>query len=85
MNTMTTVIDKIYGTQSCLEMSTSLHVSEKEFVSHFIRSDMTSRDLLNYQQRAQDENEAEILNLQAIMKGAKARQKGLMREEKCFR
>ncbi|XP_063166804.1 uncharacterized protein C4orf17 homolog [Candoia aspera] len=44
-------------------------VKEKEFVSNFIRSDMTSRDLLNYKQTPQIESEAP--NIQALLRAQK--------------
>ncbi|XP_042326692.1 uncharacterized protein C4orf17 homolog [Sceloporus undulatus] len=50
-------------------------IREKEFVSNFIRSDVTSRDLLNYQQKVQTENEAKNLNLQTLLKSRKGIQK----------
>ncbi|XP_060103371.1 uncharacterized protein C4orf17 homolog [Heteronotia binoei] len=49
----------------------SLH--EKEFVSNFIRSDITTRDLLNYHQKhGQSGSEAVHLTLQALLKDSKA-------------
>ncbi|XP_066488420.1 uncharacterized protein C4orf17 homolog [Tiliqua scincoides] len=51
-------------------------LKEKEFVSNFIRSDVTSRDLLNYQQKPEDENEAEKLNLPALLKSPRGHHKG---------
>ncbi|XP_072857990.2 uncharacterized protein C4orf17 homolog [Pogona vitticeps] len=51
-------------------------LQEKEFVSNFIRADITSRELLNYQQKPQKENEAERLNLQSMLKNQQAVQQG---------
>ncbi|XP_039217246.1 uncharacterized protein C4orf17 homolog isoform X2 [Crotalus tigris] len=44
-------------------------VKEKEFVSNFIRSDMTGRDLLNYMPTGQIESE--VPNIQALLRGQK--------------
>ncbi|XP_054846391.1 uncharacterized protein C4orf17 homolog [Eublepharis macularius] len=50
-------------------------LKEKEFISNFIRSDITTRDLLNYhQQNVQSRNEVAHLNLQAMLKGPKAKE-----------
>ncbi|KAJ7327107.1 hypothetical protein JRQ81_016866 [Phrynocephalus forsythii] len=49
---------------------------EKEFVSNFIRSDITSRELLSYQQNPRKENEAERLNLQGLLKHKQGVQQG---------
>ncbi|XP_053107540.1 uncharacterized protein C4orf17 homolog [Hemicordylus capensis] len=57
---------------------------EKDLVSNFIRSDVTSRDLLNYQQKL-DENEAENLSLQAMLQAPKAIHKGLLEERNKLR
>ncbi|XP_074849657.1 uncharacterized protein C4orf17 homolog isoform X2 [Carettochelys insculpta] len=43
-------------------------IREKEFVSNLIRSEMTSRDLLNYQQNTPKENAVENLNFHATTK-----------------
>ncbi|XP_077156906.1 uncharacterized protein C4orf17 homolog isoform X2 [Paroedura picta] len=48
-------------------------LNDKEFVSNFIRSDITTQDLLHYQQKyGQSESETAHLNLQAILKGSKS-------------
>nr|XP_056711796.1 uncharacterized protein C4orf17 homolog [Euleptes europaea] len=59
-------------------------LKEKELVSNFIRSDITTRDLLNYQQKyVQSGSEAAHLNFQAMLKGPKAI--GSIEEEKLLR
>ncbi|XP_044284431.1 uncharacterized protein C4orf17 homolog [Varanus komodoensis] len=58
---------------------------EKEFVSNFIHSDMTSQDLLHYQQRTSDKNEAEKVNLQDMLKIQKVIQKGSPEDNHQFR
>ncbi|XP_058049605.1 uncharacterized protein C4orf17 homolog [Ahaetulla prasina] len=58
--------DTIKGIQRWLSKAT---VKEKEFVSNFIRSDMTSRDLLYYRPMAQ--TETEVPNIQALLRGQK--------------
>ncbi|XP_048365163.1 uncharacterized protein C4orf17 homolog isoform X3 [Sphaerodactylus townsendi] len=48
------------------------NLNEKEYVSNFIRSDITTRDLLNFPPRCgQSGSEAAHLNLQAMLKGSK--------------
>lgn len=56
-------------------------VSEKEFVSNFIRSDVTSRDLLNYQKRALKEADVEALSLRDMLKAERALQNKPASEE----
>ncbi|XP_026528412.1 uncharacterized protein C4orf17 homolog [Notechis scutatus] len=58
--------DTIGGIQRWLSKAS---VKEKEFVSNFIRSDMTSRDLLYYKPTAQ--TESEVPNIQALLRGQK--------------
>ncbi|XP_070804592.1 uncharacterized protein C4orf17 homolog [Pituophis catenifer annectens] len=58
--------DTIGGIQSWLSKAS---VKEKEFVSNFIRSDMTSRDLLYYRPAARIEND--VPNIQALLRGQK--------------
>ncbi|KAH0615863.1 hypothetical protein JD844_026457 [Phrynosoma platyrhinos] len=60
-------------------------IKEKEFVSNFIRSDVTSRDLLNYQQKAQRESEAGSLNLQTLLKSQKGIRKSSPDEDNQLR
>ncbi|XP_062838383.1 uncharacterized protein C4orf17 homolog isoform X2 [Anolis carolinensis] len=56
-------------------------IKEKEFVSNFIRSDVTTRDLLNYQQKAEKESEAQNLNVRSLMKSQKGVQKRILDED----
>ncbi|XP_070614058.1 uncharacterized protein C4orf17 homolog [Erythrolamprus reginae] len=58
--------DTIGGIQKWLAKA---NVKEKEFVSHFIHSDMTSRDLLYYKPTTQIESE--IPNIQDLLRGQK--------------
>lgn len=68
------ILEKLHDilqTDSLVEIKqwlASASAKEKEFVTNFIRSDVTSRDLLHYRQRPEDENEAEKLNLPALLK-----------------
>ncbi|XP_034968480.1 uncharacterized protein C4orf17 homolog [Zootoca vivipara] len=74
----------ILQTDSLAEIQTWLSkatLREKEFVSNFIRSDVTSRDLLNYQKRAVKEADAEALSLRDMLKAERALQNKPASEE----
>ncbi|KAJ6668897.1 hypothetical protein lerEdw1_012384 [Lerista edwardsae] len=72
-------LQDILQTESLAEIKQWLataSIKEKEFVTNFIRSDVTSRDLLYYRQRLENENEAEKLNLPALLKAPRGNHKG---------
>nr|XP_028599236.1 uncharacterized protein C4orf17 homolog [Podarcis muralis]XP_028599237.1 uncharacterized protein C4orf17 homolog [Podarcis muralis]XP_028599238.1 uncharacterized protein C4orf17 homolog [Podarcis muralis]XP_028599239.1 uncharacterized protein C4orf17 homolog [Podarcis muralis]XP_028599240.1 uncharacterized protein C4orf17 homolog [Podarcis muralis]XP_028599241.1 uncharacterized protein C4orf17 homolog [Podarcis muralis]XP_028599242.1 uncharacterized protein C4orf17 homolog [Podarcis murali len=74
----------ILQTDSLAEIQTWLSkatLKEKEFVSNFIRSDVTSRDLLNYQKRALKEADVEALSLRDMLKAERALQNKPASEE----
>nr|XP_060635164.1 uncharacterized protein C4orf17 homolog [Anolis sagrei ordinatus] len=69
--------DSLAEIQNWLSKAT---IKEKEFVSNFIRADVTTRDLLNYQQKPEKESEVQNLNLRALLKSQKV-QKRILDED----